>query len=208
VKFKELKVDMYKDIKGFPWTESAEDKQMERCLEWLHKWIPLPKDILLQFFDVHTFTKRYMIHIGEHTYKGGTDIIITPTYASVEFQSAIAVIELKNPKAFLDNKDQFIAQIEAELIAASNVSSFPVLAVLTDLNDFWFFSWFPEKGKIARCTCESAREGVAILNQFVNTVELPDPEDLTQKPPEKFSFPTCIAYKIPPSYSSLQRCSK
>ena len=77
--------------------------------------------------------------------KGTTDIIIFPKKYedNINLRGGIQImIELKNKKPSEADRRQAVLQ----LITASFCSNYPVVVILTNLNEFWQFIWFSKSG--------------------------------------------------------------
>lgn len=148
----------------FNWGVETEPAQMDKCLNWIKTLITLPPNLVM--FSVASQSSFLTLPIGDasrYILKSTTDIaIVSKIY--VENLDTICglkvVIELKKTVSEAAHR-----QVVMQLLAASVSSSFPVLAILTDLKQFWQFMWLDKSG--IQETCFDLCHAISFIDQIL-----------------------------------------
>ncbi|KAF8419754.1 hypothetical protein EV426DRAFT_644762 [Tirmania nivea] len=166
VEFEVLPVD--EEIVGFDWSSDKEDAQMEKCLNWLNTHISLPQKENMQFHYVANNTSLLNYTFGE----GNSQYLLTGT-------TAVAVLPARYIRAHniaggiqvaIELRGQIdessCKQAVLQLLAASALSNYPVMVLLTDLREYWHFLWLVMEG-IQEISL-GLHCGVALMNDILN----------------------------------------
>jgi len=166
-------------IQPYEWTEQSEEKQIKPCIEWMKRNIPIPEyltfNILSNVRDALNIPPGDPLDFG---LVGTTDAVISnkdiPNGDTIISKTHV-VFELKKnthclqPLEFGDTQSQ--RQAITELIAANIKTDYPVIVILTDLNESWFIAWL-EPGEAYSTIIKRSEDAIGFIRTFLATSDL------------------------------------
>ncbi|RIA95564.1 hypothetical protein C1645_733949 [Glomus cerebriforme] len=162
----------------FTWNKHTEDAQADEYLKHLKANITLPDK--LEWYNAKK--KRNFLNLKNQKWlpfnlKGTTDVAILGKGYLERYGQEVCgckiLIELKKPSN-INSQSRF--QTQGELISANHWSIYNVLAILTDLNDYWEFFW--EFGnEIRSYKPTSHQDALQMLQIYVDNVNTESEEE-------------------------------
>lgn len=174
-----LPLDGATDIPAFHWGMGSEASQADRCIEWFQMHIPLPDGVKYYSAFGESDLLTTSLASSRMILKGTTDIVVAdkPYIDCRNVPSGMRiVIELKKSVGGMSP----VVQATAKLLAASAVSNFPVVVLLTDLKNHWQFAW-STKREVVDCTFGRLK-GSVLLKILATGPATPAPEDQVTPP--------------------------
>ncbi|EFA82400.1 hypothetical protein PPL_04825 [Heterostelium album PN500] len=140
--------------------DNDEEEEQLSVMEWLERHIPIDQ----KHFAYHNVSNDgSFLLVSSYadclpfSLKGTTAIIIAPPqrHRALLKSQIYVCIELKKPENLVDNS---FYQGWAQLIAASiHTTSHPVIHLLTDLNEAWYFSWWSHPLELSHASLNNAQ---------------------------------------------------
>ncbi|EFA82426.1 hypothetical protein PPL_04851 [Heterostelium album PN500] len=140
--------------------DNDEEEEQLSVMEWLERHIPIDQ----KHFAYHNVSNDgSFLLVSSYadclpfSLKGTTAIIIAPPqrHRALLKSQIYVYIELKKPENLVDNS---FYQGWAQLIAASiHTTSHPVIHLLTDLNEAWYFSWWSHPLELSHASLNNAQ---------------------------------------------------
>ncbi|ORY44102.1 hypothetical protein BCR33DRAFT_785343 [Rhizoclosmatium globosum] len=146
---------------AFVWQNSEEDSPVNK-----NAYLSFIREKFGEFFPLQIYdgdledSSLETSFNDEFSLKGNADCLISSTDAPARSVNNCHVLfELRKPS----NKDMKLKQTELELLAADSISSYPVLAVVTDLMYSWKILWIQNRsGRKVLCSSQNLDIDLAI----------------------------------------------
>ncbi|TPX41022.1 hypothetical protein CcCBS67573_g10596 [Chytriomyces confervae] len=124
---------------NFTWHSSKEDSEDNR-----KAYMAYVTEVFGGLEDLETIDgNKVLLEAPDWRLRGHADILISSSHgAGTAVYECHLLFELKKDT----NESSKLVQAQLELLCADYKSSFPVLAVLTDLNDYWQLIWMENQG--------------------------------------------------------------
>lgn len=151
----------------FVWGEEPESVQMVQCVDWFKKYISFPEGITVEdvsrntlFFNSHFPSAR---NNANFRLTGTTDLIFVPQiYVDTQNLTSGVLVAVELQK----NVKGGVNQAVLELLAASQVSNFPVVVLLTNLNMNWHFFWLGKNN--VEAAVFQFQSGITVLEDILH----------------------------------------
>lgn len=137
-------LDLIPDYHSIEYPAFAYDESLKTSNGYRHEQLLYLQDALeldkCPLFDVHDVAnniKDFEVSLAGTELIGTTDFVISVDKEIASPRETHVIIRLVKHFSLMDT-----TEVEMELVAAQGISYYAIVAVLTDLNDYWKIFWF------------------------------------------------------------------